>query len=414
MCGFKKLAAVAAAMTMAAGMFVTASAEEAAQTKVKQDVELVSRTDVIGGEYKKYDIMYSQDGASCGVSFKLDMPKGMELVDIMVNESVVANDIGYEQLAFTKNMELISYDTDDTLAGEVNNVKLATVTIKTNGIDKELTVKDIREENGNYVQNLYDGRGKNEILDHTLIKDFDFVDLAYTFTPDKASAKAGDIITYDVSFDTPQDICIFQTSLLFSDDLKYDSYAGEDNYDIPNDFDFDLVFGEDIDNELFDVEDYTFIGMNKIMLGDTSDKDVTEWNSCKKGTHDLCKLNFKAVNDIADTNNLIDGYYILAHSMQGEDQQLDIQTFSQEISAMLPDINKANDQKEEKTVMLGDVNGSENVDVSDISEVASHIKGIKPISSANFENADVNKDGELSVNDISLIAAHIKGIKPLG
>lgn len=414
MCGFKKTAAFAAALTIAASVFVPASAQEATEVQAKQNVELVSRTDVIEGEYKKYDIVYSQDGAASGVSFKLDMPRGMELIDISVNESAIANEIGFEQLAFTKDMELISYDTDENLVSEVNNVKIATVTIKTNGIDKELTVKDIREKNEEYVETLYDERGENEILDHTLAGYFDFVDLDYKFTPDKASAKAGDIITYDVSFDNPKDIYIFQTSLLFSDDLQYDGYEGEDHYEIPNDFDFKLAFAEDIDNELFRGQnDYTFVGMSNKMLHHAKDSDVSEWNTCKKGTHDICKLRFKAVNDIADTNDLIDSYYIIAIGTNGEEKQTTIRTFTQEINAMLPDINRINDQKKEKTVLLGDVNGSDDINVSDLSDLASHVKGIKPINNDNIENADVNKDGELTVSDISMIASHIKGVKAL-
>ena len=63
--------------------------------------------------------------------------------------------------------------------------------------------------------------------------------------------------------------------------------------------------------------------------------------------------------------------------------------------------------------MPGDVNGSDNVDVSDISVIATHIKGIKPIDDSMMKNADVDHDGNISVSDISKVAAHIKGIKAL-
>ena len=45
--------------------------------------------------------------------------------------------------------------------------------------------------------------------------------------------------------------------------------------------------------------------------------------------------------------------------------------------------------------------------------IASHIKGIKPLSENGFKAADVNGDGKVDVTDIALVASHIKGIKAL-
>ena len=61
----------------------------------------------------------------------------------------------------------------------------------------------------------------------------------------------------------------------------------------------------------------------------------------------------------------------------------------------------------------GDVNGDKKINVSDIAVVASHIKGIKAMSEAQFAAADVNNDGQMTVSDIAIIAAHIKGIKAI-
>lgn len=65
------------------------------------------------------------------------------------------------------------------------------------------------------------------------------------------------------------------------------------------------------------------------------------------------------------------------------------------------------------TGVKGDVNGDGDVNVSDISKVAAHVKGIKSLSGDELDRADVNGDGVVQVNDISPIAAHVKGKKSL-
>ena len=69
---------------------------------------------------------------------------------------------------------------------------------------------------------------------------------------------------------------------------------------------------------------------------------------------------------------------------------------------------------EDETIMLGDVNGDGEINVTDIAKVAAHIKGIKALDEKGFKAADVNGDGDVNVTDIAKIAAHIKGIKAIG
>lgn len=417
MCGFKKGAAITAALTMAASMFITASAETTAQAN--PTVTLVSRSDTVkGSEYIKYDIMYSQDAAASGISFDLKMPAGMELVNVKLNENTIAKKLGHELVGLSDDMKFVSYDKDGKVAGDVKDMKLGSILLKTNGIEGALEVKNVSEvasgERNEDIVPYYIG-GYDDFMGYT--------DMDYTFTPDKASAKAGDIITYDVSFDVADDVSLFQTSLIFSEDLAYDSYVGEDHFDIPNDFDYLMGFVEDIDQEIFNMgqNDYTFVGMNKPYYASTeiiSNMTVDQINSCKKGKHDLCQLRFKAVNDIADTHDLIDTYNIIAIYDVDADvvetpDLTQIETASQKINATLPKINELNAAKAAAPSMPGDVNGSDNVDVSDISVIATHIKGIKPIDDSMMKNADVDHDGNISVSDISKVAAHIKGIKAL-
>ena len=61
----------------------------------------------------------------------------------------------------------------------------------------------------------------------------------------------------------------------------------------------------------------------------------------------------------------------------------------------------------------GNVNGDKKIDVTDIAVMASHIKGISPLTDEQQYAADIDGNNELTVTDIALIASHIKGIKPL-
>lgn len=59
-------------------------------------------------------------------------------------------------------------------------------------------------------------------------------------------------------------------------------------------------------------------------------------------------------------------------------------------------------------VLKGDANGDGNVDVSDITAIASHILGTTP-TQWNADNADANSDGNIDVSDITATATIILG-----
>ena len=59
----------------------------------------------------------------------------------------------------------------------------------------------------------------------------------------------------------------------------------------------------------------------------------------------------------------------------------------------------------------GDLNHDGVVNVTDISLLAAHVKGVKKLEFAS--EADLNGDGSINVTDISQLAAHVKGIKKL-
>jgi hypothetical protein len=61
--------------------------------------------------------------------------------------------------------------------------------------------------------------------------------------------------------------------------------------------------------------------------------------------------------------------------------------------------------------ILGDVNGSGKIDITDITLTAAHVKGKRLLTSEQMNRADINRDGKITVADISRIAAHVKGKK---
>ena len=65
------------------------------------------------------------------------------------------------------------------------------------------------------------------------------------------------------------------------------------------------------------------------------------------------------------------------------------------------------------SVIRGDVNGDNQITVTDIALVASHIKGINALDTDEKNGADVNRDGKIDVSDIAIISSHIKGIKAI-
>ena len=64
-----------------------------------------------------------------------------------------------------------------------------------------------------------------------------------------------------------------------------------------------------------------------------------------------------------------------------------------------------------KPPMKGDLNIDGTVNVTDVSMLAAHVKGVKKMY--DTAAADLNGDGSINVTDISQLAAHVKGIKKL-
>ncbi|MBQ8966256.1 glycoside hydrolase family 3 N-terminal domain-containing protein [Ruminococcus sp.] len=61
----------------------------------------------------------------------------------------------------------------------------------------------------------------------------------------------------------------------------------------------------------------------------------------------------------------------------------------------------------------GDINGDTEVNVTDVTKLAAHVKSIRALQGAEIERADLNGDGDVNVTDLTMLAAHVKGIRSL-
>ena len=60
-------------------------------------------------------------------------------------------------------------------------------------------------------------------------------------------------------------------------------------------------------------------------------------------------------------------------------------------------------------VILGDVNGDDEVDIGDVNAVYLHVRGKRLLTGEELSNADVNKDGEVDIGDVNRIYLFVRG-----
>ena len=61
----------------------------------------------------------------------------------------------------------------------------------------------------------------------------------------------------------------------------------------------------------------------------------------------------------------------------------------------------------------GDINGDGVVNITDVSKLAAHVKGVRAMEGDALARADVDGSGKVNVTDVSKLAAHVKNIRPL-
>ncbi|MBQ8965861.1 dockerin type I repeat-containing protein [Ruminococcus sp.] len=65
------------------------------------------------------------------------------------------------------------------------------------------------------------------------------------------------------------------------------------------------------------------------------------------------------------------------------------------------------------SALNGDVNRDDDINVTDLTLIAAHVKGIRPLEGTAFSIGDVNGDFNITVTDLMAAAAHVKGLKNL-
>ncbi|MBQ8967404.1 Ig-like domain-containing protein [Ruminococcus sp.] len=64
-------------------------------------------------------------------------------------------------------------------------------------------------------------------------------------------------------------------------------------------------------------------------------------------------------------------------------------------------------------VSKGDVDMNGDINVTDVTMTAAHVKNLRALEGESLARADVNSDGSVDVTDIMLVAAHVKSIRPI-
>jgi LysM repeat protein len=64
---------------------------------------------------------------------------------------------------------------------------------------------------------------------------------------------------------------------------------------------------------------------------------------------------------------------------------------------------------DKKKTVKGDVNGDGKIDVTDVSKLTAHVKGVKPLTDSEKKAADINNDGKIDVADVSKLSNVVKG-----
>ncbi|MBQ8965039.1 CotH kinase family protein [Ruminococcus sp.] len=63
--------------------------------------------------------------------------------------------------------------------------------------------------------------------------------------------------------------------------------------------------------------------------------------------------------------------------------------------------------------LRGDLNGDGEINITDLTKLAAHVKSIKGLEGEALAAGDINEDGEVNVTDMVSLAAYVKGIREL-
>ena len=70
-------------------------------------------------------------------------------------------------------------------------------------------------------------------------------------------------------------------------------------------------------------------------------------------------------------------------------------------------IQKATFTIEKRPLLLGDCNRDGAIDVTDVSILSAHVKGIKKLEGRNLTVADINEDKKVNITDVGMLTAHV-------
>ena len=211
------------------------------------------------------------------------------------------------------------------------------------------------------------------------------------FTASSVTAKAGDIITVDISVSENHYMVNGQIAIAYDPEVLEIQEVWDDE---------DNPYFEDINTKIFK-SSYMWAfavpeaGLAKFAFATSSSKGTTAGGV-------MFTLTFKVLEDAKTTE--IDVYIpdndMNANSDGGEDVAVEA-TYVKGIVTI---------ESDEPDVMLGDVTGDGTVDLSDATALFFHVNGLSTLTGDKLAAADMNADGEVSLSDATALFYQINGL----
>lgn len=180
----------------------------------------------------------------------------------------------------------------------------------------------------------------------------------------------------------------------------------------------------------FDIEDESQLKLSKSLIGDICEAFCSK---LEKAGYYTCLYSYSSflINKIPEstkskydiwlaeftsaTSPTYNGSYgIWQHSSRGSVNgvlgDVDLNRSYKDYPTIIKDAGLNGYPKtDKKKTVKGDVNGDGKIDVTDVSKLTAHVKGVKPLADTEKKAADINDDGRIDVADVSKLSNVVKG-----
>ena len=122
----------------------------------------------------------------------------------------------------------------------------------------------------------------------------------------------------------------------------------------------------------------------------------------------------KENNTIVLENGFVDndGYYEISNLNNGS-YEISIIKDNKIVNTENIEINNNLNLKNFQIYLLGDVNGDDKINITDVALINSHVKKVNILTGDELLRADVNGDSKVNITDVGLVNSHVKKVKML-